>query len=247
MTRTLRGVTAIVGLVALAIVMPTTASTQVRAASSSALTLRELTSVAYGVPVTDVEGGPAWADTVRFDISTFTSRHAQPGSGALQALLTHRFKLAVRVERTEQPIYRLVNVMTFGKPSSGLALSRCLRADVAATAPQTADEALERMMAPPCRPLRLQVGSSMSAEGMTLAEFATELSKLPEIARVVRDETGNDDVFDLELHWNEAGSEALRGHHIAAALQRQLGLRLESDRGVVETVVIEGADLPAEE
>jgi uncharacterized protein (TIGR03435 family) len=69
---------------------------------------------------------------------------------------------SARRSAAERPIYRLVRV-TGGKPTPGLALSRCLRADVAATPPQNADEGLERIMAPPCRPLRVNAGSAISA------------------------------------------------------------------------------------
>jgi uncharacterized protein (TIGR03435 family) len=122
-------------------------------------------------------------------------------------------------EKRDRPIYRLVAADAGRAMNPGRWLSRCLRADVAAIPPQTAEEGLERAMASPCAPPRLKAGSSMVAEGLTMAEFALVLSKLPEINRAVRDESGLYDVFDLQLDWKESD--------IFTALQRQLGLRLE--------------------
>jgi bla regulator protein BlaR1 len=60
--------------------------------------------------------------------------------------------------------------------------------------------------------------------------------------RMVLDRTGLAAEFDITLKWN-----AVDGPSIFTAVQEQLGLRLEPDRGAVEVVVIERVQRPSED
>ena len=81
-----------------------------------------------------------------------------------------------------------------------------------------------------------------------MAQLATRLSR--SIGRIVADRTGLTEVFDLKLEWTredpfgEPGASASPA--IFTALQEQLGLKLESTKEPVETLVIDRAERPAE-
>jgi uncharacterized protein (TIGR03435 family) len=70
------------------------------------------------------------------------------------------------------------------------------------------------------------------------------------IGRMVADKTGLKGSYDLKLEWaredpfTNPGASASAG--IFAALQDQLGLRLESVKSPVETLIIDHAERPAE-
>ena len=88
-----------------------------------------------------------------------------------------------------------------------------------------------------------------------MPEIATRLSGL--LDRPVRDMTGLTGAFELTLEWTpddnqgnlsaggngKAGTLAVAGPTIFTALQEQLGLRLESQKGPVEFVVVDHAEL----
>ena len=70
--------------------------------------LRSVTRDAYRQ--NDVLGGPTWVDTDKWDIAaTAPSGQAEPPTQLMmQTLLAERFKLVVRLEQREQPVYALV-------------------------------------------------------------------------------------------------------------------------------------------
>src|SRR5688572_15423889 len=76
--------------------------------------LRELIGFAYGIPNAEAEsrilGGPEWIRTERFDVAATTEGAPSPDRLALmmRALLADRFKLKVRHDTREVPVYALV-------------------------------------------------------------------------------------------------------------------------------------------
>jgi uncharacterized protein (TIGR03435 family) len=73
----------------------------------------------------------------------------------------------------------------------------------------------------------------------TLDELATNLSVM--VDRPVINKTGLTGNYDLTLDWSPDG---VTGPSIFTALEEQLGLRLETDRGQVEIFVVDSADKP---
>jgi uncharacterized protein (TIGR03435 family) len=71
---------------------------------------------------------------------------------------------------------------------------------------------------------------SATAEGLSMV-----------LDRMVLDRAGLSGEFDIALKWNSA-----EGPSIFTAIQEQLGLRLDADRGPVEVVVIESAEQPSD-
>ena len=86
-----------------------------------------------------------------------------------------------------------------------------------------------------------------------MERLAQQLTR--QASRPVLDKTGLTGRYDFTLEWTDVerfgaadagaagGSE---GPSIFAALQEQLGLRLESQRGPVEVIVIERVERPSE-
>jgi uncharacterized protein (TIGR03435 family) len=68
------------------------------------------------------------------------------------------------------------------------------------------------------------------------------------LARTVLDKTGLTTNFDIDLRWtpDETPSSDAAGPSLFTALQEQLGLKLESQKGPVEILIIERAEKPSE-
>ena len=78
--------------------------------------------------------------------------------------------------------------------------------------------------------------------------LATNIATLPDVGRVVHDRTGLHGRFDVELKFNPqvatATSTVGTDPSIFAALQEQLGLKLEPTRGPVEVIAIDQIERP---
>jgi uncharacterized protein (TIGR03435 family) len=99
----------------------------------------------------------------------------------------------------------------------------------------------------------------MIAGGLTMAQFVTQLSQLT--SRVVVDRTGLTGGYDIDLKWTPTPDQLPpgppppgfepppidpNGPSLFAALEEQLGLKLDSQRGPVEVLVIDRIEQPAE-
>src|SRR5207244_972692 len=83
---------------------------------------RDLIRAAYDLPDLQLEGGPGWAKSDRFDLVAQAER--EPGRdelrSMLQSLLADRFKLLVHYETKEQPVYVLTLASADGSIGAGL-------------------------------------------------------------------------------------------------------------------------------
>jgi uncharacterized protein (TIGR03435 family) len=163
----------------------------------------------------------------------------------LRTLLADRFHLSIRRETKEMPVYELVAARN-GPKLQG--------ADQECAASVTACHAFSG------NPTRL------SGSAVDMTDLALILSSYSE--RAVLDKTGVQGLFDIKLHWNPfagraqptedvpraSGVEAREGRNpdldslptLFTALEQQLGLKLESRRGPVETYVIDHVERPTE-
>jgi len=217
--------------------------------------LRAMITFAYDVRDFQISGGPGWVGTERFDVMA-RAEHAAPSDSPddfakmtddqrktardqmaerLRALLADRFQLEVHKETKDQPIYALV------VSKNGAKLKE---ANAAVGARQ---------------------GMSMNRGRME--GFAAPMEMLSNIlsntmGRPVVDKTGLTGKYEFVLEWTpEAGADARAqgfgdgitepapapgGPSIFTALQEQLGLRLESQKGPVPNIVIDRAEKPSE-
>jgi uncharacterized protein (TIGR03435 family) len=202
--------------------------------SAKNVTLRRCVRGAYDVPEPQIIGGPKWVDQDRYSIE---AKAAAPAGGhelmrMLQTLLADRFKLVLHREQRTIPGYRLVLA------KGGL-------------------------RAPASAPDSGSVGQSqrgrIEAAGCTMPQLALKLAEVLHLP--VLDATAVAGRFDLKLEWTpedmqakppsadqRAGDapEAGAGPSIFAALQEQLGLKLESGRIPAQVLVIDSAEKPSE-
>jgi uncharacterized protein (TIGR03435 family) len=210
-------------------------------------------------------GGPDWLNTARFDLdakapenvgSAFTGRPV-PLFGMLKTLLLERFKMTVRAEKHELPVYRIVIARRDGR--LGPQLVRRSEEECAARAAQTKSSGgATTASGRPAVGFRSGIDRILGGCAR-LAPLINQVSRLND--RVVVDGTELEpSLFDYELVWTPdtfqlsqlnqgaAGGVALTapsdGPSQLTALTEQLGLRLESGRAPVDVIVIDHAELP---
>ena len=220
--------------------------------SATNTTLSRLIAFAYQVEDFQMDGGPGWIRSDRFDIIAKAERDSPVGpifgppdqrTLMVRALLADRFKLVVRTETREMPIYALVLARSDGRLGPQFRPTQC------GDAPPTAPAAGAR---PPC----LNRGSQGSFvwHKFPMSQLTVFLTR--QVQRAVLDRTGLTGTFDVNLTWTPdqipQNVEALgvppidpnNSPSIFTALQEQLGLKLESTRGPVEVLVIDSVERP---
>jgi uncharacterized protein (TIGR03435 family) len=219
------------------------------------VTLRGLITFAYRLQPAQLEGGPSWLDSDRFDIaatgdaestSQFEAAKRDLPSRAqqmLQSLLAERFKLETRVETRDLPIYALVRARADGRLGSEIRSSTADCSFASAT----------------CG-IRMGVGAgTIALSGASMSQFANSLTIW--VGRIVVDRTELAGGYDFTLRWTPdqmpqgfdkklaAGGIAAadpNGPSIFTALQEQLGLKLDARKGPVDVLVITRAEHPTE-
>jgi uncharacterized protein (TIGR03435 family) len=215
--------------------------------------LRFLIRQAYRVPEARVLGGPAWLDNDRFDIVATAPAGATTDAirVMLRDLLKMRFGLAMHMETRDMPIYALKVVQGDGTlgPNLHRSTTDCTGRPTAMAAGRVQ-----------CGILVSQGPGSGSLRGgaATIENFARLLGDF--LDRPLNDETGLTGTFDLELQFtaprSAAPGAAVPGGLTAAAgnpddiptvftaIQEQLGLKLEAQRGRAEIWVVDAVTPP---
>jgi uncharacterized protein (TIGR03435 family) len=214
--------------------------------SSQSVTLRMLMTVAYRVQDFQISGGPAWVGSARFDVEARAENpNADPDQVRLmlQSLLKDRFKLKLRRETKESPIYALVAA----KEGPDMKLS----------ADQTSPSVNGPSPQGTLNRGNIRIGAgSLVGNAVTMALFTKMLSQ--RLDHTIIDRTNLTGRFDLRLQWTPGVGETpfdpggnplspaadTSGPSIFAALQEQLGLELKSTKGPVEVLVIDHAEKP---
>jgi uncharacterized protein (TIGR03435 family) len=199
-------------------------------------TLTFMVAAAYDLPPRLIAGGPDWADVDRYDILASTPGDGRPTLGQqmamLRTLLADRFKLAIHRESRVLPLYEL----TVAKRGAKLETS---------TATDEQPLLVNRVF-----PTHIQ----LPARNATMAQFASMLQRSV-LDRPVVDRTGLAGRYDFNLEWTPdetqfdgrlPASLTTSGEKpdLFAALEAQIGLKLESSRGSVDVIVIDRVDRP---
>jgi len=182
-------------------------------------TLKGLVCAAYQVKDFQVTGGPKWIDGDRFDINAKADGAANGSQlkEMLQTLLADRFQLVFHHEEKIAPSYALVLV------KSGLKI----------------------------KPVEGAAGSNsngskgqLTVTGMTMSKFAELLSR--ELKTPVTDLTATPGAYDFKLEWSTEGDANDMQSALFAALQSQLGVKLESRKLPIDMIVVDRAEKPSE-
>jgi uncharacterized protein (TIGR03435 family) len=197
------------------------------------ISLRVLITNAHRIQSDQLMGGPDWIRSERWDIEAKTEGPTTTDQKfqMLQPLLEDRFKLQAHRETREMPEYRLV----IAKGGSKLREYRKGEGD--------------------SRQEGTRIGRGLidghGAEFNSLVFFLRS-----ETGRPVVDATGLSGKFDFKLEWvpdesqPNSGGDApppdASGASIFAAIQEQLGLKLETMKGPVEVLVIDHVEKPSE-
>jgi bla regulator protein BlaR1 len=209
--------------------------------------LRAMITMAYGIRDFQLSGGPGWVGTDHYDIiakpEKAVSAAPPPDEGPMsddqrkirdaqwkdrvRNLLAERFGLVVHKETKDEQTYVLT--VAKGGPKLTVVTMPGGRQGIS--------------------------GNRGRSQGFaaTMGLMAMNLSN--NVGRPVVDKTGLTEKYDWVLEWTPdmpaAGPDAPQpvdspGPTIFTALQEQLGLKLESSKGPVETYVIDKVDRPSE-
>ena len=226
--------------------------------------LKEIIALVHNVQSFRVSGEPKWADSERYDIEAKANsvdgaritkltpdQRRDEINQMMQALLADRFRLSLHRETKELPVYELV---------------------VAKGGPKLQKSSFKPDLKPGWQPLPPKPGGPPPKGGLfmhgpgELTSTGSELSMLVNILshavnRIVIDKTGLQGRYDYTLKWtpdqpfgpgpgpmdaNAPPPPDPNGPSLFTALQEQLGLKLESQKGPVEILVIDHVEKPSE-
>jgi uncharacterized protein (TIGR03435 family) len=201
--------------------------------------LRNIIRNAWGLQAFQIIGGPDWINTERWDI--LAKADGNPGPQLMtmvQNLLADRFKLVVHRETRDLPIYALVFARAdhaFGPRmhASSTDCQQAMTAAIARSGPPGPDSPLL------CGARSLPGHLELNAAGMNT--FIRNIA--PIAGRSVVDKTGLTGGYDADLTWNDSEE----GPSLFTAIQEQLGLKLDAQRGPVDVLVIDSAARPVED
>ena len=237
--------------------------------TASGVTVRMLIQEAYDVRDFQIAGGPGWIASERYDI---VAKSETPGLNRdkikvlLQSLLAERFNLKLHRETKELPIYALIVGKSGNKLHKSEIQTDPADDDVPPKMPHSREPGVEDRSAvraggsaPRVKGAMIRMGrGQLEAQMAALKDFASLLAQ--QVGRPVVDKTGLEGKYDFKLEWTP--DESMRGNgpfgespaHEAApagdssgpsiftALQEQLGLKLESEKGPVEILAIDHID-----
>jgi uncharacterized protein (TIGR03435 family) len=199
-------------------------------------------------------GGPDWIRTDRWDINAVAAAGTTPTraqfNDMLRDLLVDRFKVRVRREQRELPVFALLIARDDRRLGPKLT---SVTVDCA-----TYKNAFERLQTPlrePGKPLQAATCDTLISSGPDGTRVTGRAVEMPELAQMltsyfsapVLDRTGLSGPHDFDFNFV---SDPLRasntdGVTLETALREQLGLRVERQRAPVDVLVIESAERPA--
>jgi uncharacterized protein (TIGR03435 family) len=231
------------------------------------ITVKFLLEEAYDVKDNQISGAPGWLDSERFDIEAKPedapagdkqnqdpqARHARIML-MMQSMLADRFKLTLHHETKDLQLYALV----VAKNGPKLHETTAPAIDPSASGPLPPGGPMPRGS------MRMTGRGDLTVAGVALSEFANVLSR--QIGRLVVDKTGLTGSYDFTLKWTPDEGQGqmfggpgggpdgrpappppdASGPSLFTALQEQLGLKLETQKGPVDTIVIDHVERPSE-
>jgi len=205
--------------------------------SATNVSLKRLLQDAYGIREDLISGGPGWAESTSFDINAkvvdpnldeLKKLTGEQRRSMLQSFLADRFQLKVHIETKALPVYELVIA------KGGLKFHEAASGNGSADGGRTPGMWIHN--------------NELTATAIPLTSLAAMLSR--QLHRTVLDKTELTGKYDLDLKWapedGQGPSPDSSAPSIFTALQEQLGLKLQSSKGPVETLVIDHVEMPSE-
>jgi uncharacterized protein (TIGR03435 family) len=203
---------------------------------------RILIAAAYNLSPQAISGGPAWVDSDRYDIVAKAPGEVRPNlneqMAMLRKLLEDRFQLTFHREAKELKVYAL----TIAKGGQKLKESTA--------SPDASPEGPP----PPVFVMFPQL-VRLPARNATMAELASVMQRAA-LDYPVLDRTGLSARYDFDLEFAPdetvfggalgKGADDAAKPGLFAALQQQLGLKLELTRGPVDVMVIDRLQRPSD-
>ncbi|HET9467053.1 MAG TPA: TIGR03435 family protein [Vicinamibacterales bacterium] len=220
---------------------------------TSGFSVHTLIQLAYDVKGFQIDGGPSWVRSDRFEIEARTAGPASAGEvrGMFRSLLADRFRLMVRLEARTMPVYELVAArgglkIAPLKDGECITLNEKMRPipmDLAKPTYICGGVRRKVVTLPPERMDRIEAG------GIAMSWLVDMLAD--DVGRTVIDRTGFTEPFNLLLDFAPhrdlaVDSGASSAPTIFTAIEEQLGLRLRATTGPVDVVVIERVERPSE-
>ena len=203
---------------------------------------------------------PEWAWSAAYDIAATYPGGVRPSDGdtraMLQRLLAERFRLTIRREKRDLPVYRLVMVRADGRLGPQLTPSNVDCEKLIAEKGSASSTDRRSPVAPGGR--RPECTMSASRRGLLtggtqpISALAGALQAF--LGRPVVDATGLQGRFDMDLEWTPnaeisappSGVAPLfpDGPSLLTAVQEQLGLKLENGTASFDVVVVQRVERP---
>jgi uncharacterized protein (TIGR03435 family) len=203
-------------------------------------TLRDLISLAYRINSNQIIGAPAWVDTDKFDIAARYNGEGEPNDSQLRSMvrkfLAERFKLSLHRDQKELLVYAL------SKAGGGPKLAK------SAAGPNQ----LPRLI--------FQDLGKLKVSNATMNDFVNSM-QFGVLDRPLLDRTGIEGRYDFTLNWTPDDSQypglgvtiphptggVYAPPPLSAAIQEQIGLKLDVIRAPVEALVIDHVEKPSVE
>lgn len=238
------------------------------------MSLRALIRLAYGDTLVgggfgahrmEVEGGPGWLDSDRYDVLAKSEGNsgALPAVPMLQALLEERFKVKVHKEARDSSVY-LLTAASGGIKLHPIKEGSCTPIDLnnlQPPVPPKPGEPVTRQCGGGTQ--RTSDGSLLDWYGVTMPELAGRM--LPgAVDRPVVDQTRLSERFDIHIEYVRENhmsrpvtlngvdvalpppAETSSGPSIFSALEKQLGLKLSPGRAPLDVIIVDHAERPSE-
>lgn len=182
-------------------------------------TLKSLICIAYNVKDFQVSGGPKWITEDRYDINAKAEGAANGDQlrQMLQTLLADGFQLVFHHEQKILPSFAMVPL------KSGLKVQPVEGTDGSHSSGSR---------------------GTLTVTGMSMAKFADSLTR--QLGAPVTDQTGSPGAYNFKLEWSTDGDKDDLQSAFLSALQTQLGVKLESRKLPVDTLVVDRAEKPSE-
>jgi uncharacterized protein (TIGR03435 family) len=205
------------------------------------VTMLGLVESAYGVKADTIAGGPGWVDSDLFDVVAQVPEGTKmvEANRMLQSLLAERFHLVVKHGTHPTPRY----ILTVGKGGSKLKAASGSGGTCKPVGQQGPGGGGRGGAGDPASIPNIVV----ECQGLTSQQIGENLRQMAGgyLDRDVIDETKLTGTFDFTLEWTGRGQLAAKGAEgisVFDAVDKQLGLKLESKDVPLPSLVIENVD-----